>query len=681
MRKVLTILLISLSLTSIAAAQDYFPLREGNQWTYTMSNDIEMKMKVSGFSEVDGVRCAIVESTVQSPMGTQISSEYLALDSEGLKAYMSQTLDQKIRYNPPVSRIKLPFRMGQVWTSTLEQAGMSLVTTFRAVGTEEITTQAGNFKCIVIDSSLSVPGQGTVTSENYYADGTGLVRQVMNLAGQTITSSLKSYNVKPTENIPASATSVQQTKCPFCGADIEPGAKFCTSCGKEIPRVTAPPQPQAPTVCPNCGANLPEGAKFCPECGEPIVIPTPTRTIIVDPNEEKKIVQYVSPDGTLMLYKPQNWEVVEQKLGSGAFVATIMRPDETAVAVFVTFPVGGEVKDSVSLAGACLREFKDEIPDLDGKNVKSTADRSRTVMDISFTEEGEKGVGHGYFFYTQNVGTVYLLLARDDLWEQMRPILTNIASNIAYSPEGINEIIDEGRKIADQTVLVTQDRVLNPAAMIQKAKKSAGKQLQLVPAALPDGSLTLQIPQDWSLDGQELKYVLVDDRQMRSCGMNSISQTIIPSPVPVPGVLNVEYSPPPQALGIILQSQNIGTDVEILGELPGEQALPELAQAVQKLRMQGLRVDSRLIHAKFRGVGGRPLRGIFSVQCMSIPMSPIWQISVDGSWAPDDEFDEWLPLFLRIGETLQVNQQRAQAVMQDRYYAQQHSKRSNPAWR
>ncbi|MEJ2306765.1 MAG: hypothetical protein P8Y30_04340, partial [candidate division WOR-3 bacterium] len=111
MRKVLTILLISLSLTSIAAAQDYFPLREGNQWTYTMSNDIEMKMKVSGFSEVDGVRCAIVESTVQSPMGTQISSEYLALDSDGLKAYMSQTLDQKIRYNPPVSRIKLPFRM------------------------------------------------------------------------------------------------------------------------------------------------------------------------------------------------------------------------------------------------------------------------------------------------------------------------------------------------------------------------------------------------------------------------------------------------------------------------------------------------------------------------------------------------------------------------------------------
>jgi hypothetical protein len=676
MRKILLMLLISLSLTSIAASQDYFPLREGNQWSYTMSNGVEMTMKISGFSEVDGVRCAIVESTAQNAMGSQVSTEYLTIDSEGLKVYMSQTLDQEIRYYPPVIRIKLPFQQGQIWTSTLDQASISLVTTFRSVGTQEITTQAGNFKCIVINSRISVPGQGIVTSENYYADGTGLVRQVMSVAGQTITSSLKSYNVKPTENISAPSNTTQLTKCPFCGADIKPGAKFCSSCGKEIPRVTAPPQPQAPTVCPNCGAKLPEGAKFCPECGEPIVVPTSTKTVVVDPNEEKKIVQYLSPRGTLMLYKPQNWEVIEQNLGSGAYAATIMRPDETAVAVFVTFQVGGDVNNSVSLAGACLRAFKDEIPDLDGKNVKSTSDRSRTIMDITFTEEQERGVGHGYFFYTQNVGTVYLLLARDDLWKQMRPILTTIASNIAYSPEGIDKVIDKGKEIANQTVVVTQERVLNPAAMIQKAKNSTGKQLQLVPAELTDGSLALRIPENWSIEGQELEYVLVDDRQMRSCGMNSISQTIIPSPVPVPGVMNAEYLPPPQALSLILQSQNIGTEVEILGELPGEQALPELAQAVQTMRMQGLRVDSRLIHVKFRGVGGRPLRGIFSVQCMSIPMSPVWQVSVDGSWAPDEEFEEWLPLFLRIGETLQVNQQKAQAVLQDRYYAQQQLNRN-----
>ena len=677
MRKILIISIISLSLASITAAQDYFPLKEGNQWTYTMSNGVEMTMKVTGFAEIDGVRCANVESTVQSSIGSQVSSEFLAIDTEGLKAYMSLTLDQEIKYDPPVTRIKLPFQEGQIWTSTLNQAGISLVTTFQAARTQEITTQAGSFKCIVISSGLSIPGQGAVTSENFYADGTGLVRQVMNFSGQTIISSLKSCSVKPTDKTAFSNTSVQQRKCPNCGAVEAPDAKFCSSCGKELPPVTPPPPPvQALTNCPKCGAELPEGARFCPICGEEIVVPSSTGTKIVDPNEEKKIVQYLSPLGTLMLYKPKNWEVIEQNLGQGAYAATIMRPDETAVVVFVTFPVGEDVNDSVSLAGVCLREFKDEIPDLDGKNVKSTADKSRTIMNISFTEEGEKGVGHGYFFYTQKVGTVYLLLARDDLWDEMRPILTNIASNIAYNPGGIEKVIDKGKEIKDKTSTVKQERVLNPAAMLQKAKNSTGKQLQLVPAGLADRSLMLQIPQDWNLEGQELKFMLVDNRQIRSCGMISYSQTIIPTPVSVPGVLNVEYLPPPQALNLIIQSQNIGTSVEILGELPGEQALPELAQAVQKLRMQGLQVDSRLIHVKFRGVGGRPLRGIFSVQCMSIPMSPVWQVSVDGSWAPDDELEEWLPLYQRIGETYKVNQQWQQTDMQNRYYTQQQLNRN-----
>ena len=76
-------------------------------------------------------------------------------------------------------------------------------------------------------------------------------------------------------------------KCPKCGADLPPNAKFCLSCGERIQHdnnmVVCPncgktvPKGKfcfecgykfSANTCPKCGAALPEGAKFCLECGE-----------------------------------------------------------------------------------------------------------------------------------------------------------------------------------------------------------------------------------------------------------------------------------------------------------------------------------------------------------------------------------------------------------------------------
>jgi hypothetical protein len=52
--------------------------------------------------------------------------------------------------------------------------------------------------------------------------------------------------------------------CPSCGPRPEPGAAFCSNCGRSLVTPGAPPR------CYHCGGELPEGAKFCSACGERI---------------------------------------------------------------------------------------------------------------------------------------------------------------------------------------------------------------------------------------------------------------------------------------------------------------------------------------------------------------------------------------------------------------------------
>ena len=61
--------------------------------------------------------------------------------------------------------------------------------------------------------------------------------------------------------------------CPNCGAPLDKGAMFCSSCGTKItveePAAEEPAAPAEP-ICPNCGQAIPEGHMFCTNCGTKI---------------------------------------------------------------------------------------------------------------------------------------------------------------------------------------------------------------------------------------------------------------------------------------------------------------------------------------------------------------------------------------------------------------------------
>ena len=105
--------------------------------------------------------------------------------------------------------------------------------------------------------------------------------------------------------------------------------------------------------------------------------------------------------------------------------------------------------------------------------------------------------------------------------------------------------------------------------------------------------------------------------------------------------------------------------------------MPALTQTIQQMRAQGFQVDARLIQVQFRNVPtGLTCRGLFCVMCSIKSISPVWQVSLQGSWAPDEEYEEWLPLFLRIEKTVQVNQQWMGQEMQNQAVRQQQLNRN-----
>jgi hypothetical protein len=57
-------------------------------------------------------------------------------------------------------------------------------------------------------------------------------------------------------------------KCPKCGIENRPDARFCKRCGQPLQKQTSAPPPS--TVCPACGATVKPGAHFCPRCGKPL---------------------------------------------------------------------------------------------------------------------------------------------------------------------------------------------------------------------------------------------------------------------------------------------------------------------------------------------------------------------------------------------------------------------------
>lgn len=135
--------------------------------------------------------------------------------------------------------------------------------------------------------AVSSGGGGSVMGDML---GFGVGMAAMSAMAPQVGEMMKGFN--PMQNTPLAKSilgSDDALACPKCGAKLPLNAKFCLECGTKIEKLS-PEEIICPSCgkktakgkfcmgcgaplaakCPKCGTELQPGAKFCPECGEKI---------------------------------------------------------------------------------------------------------------------------------------------------------------------------------------------------------------------------------------------------------------------------------------------------------------------------------------------------------------------------------------------------------------------------
>ncbi|MBI5366377.1 MAG: zinc ribbon domain-containing protein [Planctomycetes bacterium] len=323
-----------------AAAQEEFPLAEGNTWVYSTDLGQDMIIRVIGTEEVRGVSCAVLSTALAG----QENREWVGLRKDGLRLYRMARGTGDMVLKKSVLRLKLPLAAGATWTSVIEEGGFSVTTEYAVAGPEAVDAAGRTWQAMKVTGTIRGPA-GEQVSECWFAPGVGMVKQVFRATGHTNTAVLKSHTIvkgpaqtgaaPPAGKAPAGPPAVApgQTPtpapaaaaaappdgapvCTQCGRPGAPGQKFCPECGGKL----AAPPPARPAACTGCGTRFVGDEKFCPECGAPrgdgAPAPAPTPADAPGAGNARRAAPTPVP-AALPAAPPAGYELARPASGSG----------------------------------------------------------------------------------------------------------------------------------------------------------------------------------------------------------------------------------------------------------------------------------------------------------------------------------------------------------------------------
>lgn len=334
---------------------------------------------------------------------------------------------------------------------------------------------------------------------------------------------------------------------------------------------------------------------------------------------------HVTDDHAFGLYTPKGWTVGTQRYPNGRMVFTTDPKDLSYVSLLFLETLDPK-HDSVTFAGATLKNVSRQIPSLRILEARSSTDRMRTI--VTYQKTGPKNTpieGRYAFNVRRPTAVVFGYEAPAGRFQESLPTLLTVIANIAIlDPQTYQRLAAEGKG--------------GGSAMLPMNHTSA-----------PDGTCSLLVPHGWNLQagkGRALCTGPDGDTGFMFTLVDFVGKSQIPyfDNSKMPG-LHYDYMPPADAL--VVASRHTGsTNHRILERHPN----PSLTTPKGPAEIAVISYTSK------KGV---PCVGYFDLVGSHPSAAGQWGLIVMGFWAPHGQFARLLPSLLRVMESFQINQQWA----------------------
>jgi hypothetical protein len=217
---------------------------------------------------------------------------------------------------------------------------------------------------------------------------------------------------------------------------------------------------------------------------------------------------HVTEDGAFGLYKPKGWTVGTQKYPNGRMVVATDPKDLSYVSLLFLETIDPK-HDSVTLAGATLKNVTQQIPSLKILEARSGADRMRTVVKYQKSGPGNTPIEGRYAFNIKHpTAVVFGYEAPATRFQERVPTLLTVISNIT---------------------------ILDPQTYQRLASRQKADRQMMPPmkhTSAPDGTCTLLVPQGWNLTAGKGRALCAAPDHDTGCGFLSACRacplTLIP---------------------------------------------------------------------------------------------------------------------------------------------------------
>jgi len=166
---------------------EWYPLKLGNEWTYTVQGQ-KIHMKVAEYEKVGDTVCARLET--ENAQGVVSATEDVAVKDDGVYRYKMN--GSKI--DPPLCFFKLPPKLGAKWKVKSKQGKVTTKGDFEE-DEEKIEVPSGQYKAITAKGAFEITSPGaddddgttqSMTVTYYFAKGMGMVKQTVEFQGKIV---------------------------------------------------------------------------------------------------------------------------------------------------------------------------------------------------------------------------------------------------------------------------------------------------------------------------------------------------------------------------------------------------------------------------------------------------------------------------------------------------------------